>query len=550
MNTIVFSLAVLVRVISGNRIKHLYEREGKNYENHPDLSALGLEMPFLTFPASFDHRVLKQRGPISKPMEALAALQLALHRTNSHHPRRISSRCSHGKVSPSMEASLSTPPMASVEDLPKNGKTARPITHLESAGFVLPHPEKRDRVYELPPYCGGEDAYFIESDSGVLGIADGVGGWTRYDIDPGLFSRELMKHAAEEARAGVVDPVENMKAAHNKTFELGSSTALVLSFFKATEIEDQHDHKTRIRVANLGDSGFLHLRNGKVLLRSTPQQSGFNCPFQLLAAGSDRGQLPCEADIYEIEDLEDGDVLVLGTDGVFDNAFPNEIAQMVYGEENERTTPKTLDPELLAKKIGQQVEILAMDAKRESPFSIESLSQGHNFLGGKLDDITVIVAVVRAGEESLSTGDGALKPDEKSLTSDKVEEDNLKTENEDVAEEVVQKAGEHEAAATEARQNTDDDANEKAEGEVNEQAAEQASPSFEVHDRVMVAQSIMSDSEEPVRLDFGHMGTLLRFDEDGDALIDFDKFEESQWVFSNNFGILELPFRKVGSEIE
>jgi protein phosphatase PTC7 len=47
---------------------------------------------------------------------------------------------------------------------------------------------------------GGEDAYFISDyGGGVLGVADGVSGWAAEDVDPALYSCELMAHASNAA---------------------------------------------------------------------------------------------------------------------------------------------------------------------------------------------------------------------------------------------------------------------------------------------------------------------------------------------------------------
>ena len=55
----------------------------------------------------------------------------------------------------------------------------------------------------------------------------------------------------------------------------GSCTACVLSLYKK--------EKT-LYTANLGDSGFLVIRSGKVVARSEEQQHYFNTPFQLAMA--------------------------------------------------------------------------------------------------------------------------------------------------------------------------------------------------------------------------------------------------------------------------
>lgn len=45
----------------------------------------------------------------------------------------------------------------------------------------IPYYKKRER--------GGEDAFVISEE--ILTVADGVGGWNRKGVDPGIFAREL-----------------------------------------------------------------------------------------------------------------------------------------------------------------------------------------------------------------------------------------------------------------------------------------------------------------------------------------------------------------------
>ena len=53
----------------------------------------------------------------------------------------------------------------------------------------------------------------------------------------------------------------------------------------------------QLHAANLGDSGFLVVRNEKVVYKSKQQQISFNCPYQLHMPGAGRGQLPHQADV-------------------------------------------------------------------------------------------------------------------------------------------------------------------------------------------------------------------------------------------------------------
>lgn len=58
---------------------------------------------------------------------------------------------------------------------------------------------------------------------------------------------------------------------------------------------------------------------------------------------------------------------------------------------------------------------------------------------------------------------------------------------------------------------------------------------------VTVIQEFMSDSRPAARLKRGMTGRVIKFDDAGDALIDFDDLEESQFVFENNLDKLTGP---------
>lgn len=278
---------------------------------------------------------------------------------------------------------------------PSSGKASR--IQLASAAAVVPHPDKAGRQYERPPHCGGEDAYFIEDAIGVVGVADGVGGWSSKGVDPGLFSRELMAFAAEAVvKFEKRDPLDVLRAAHAKTRALGSSTALIV----ALETVPQTDSGL-IHAANLGDSGFLIVRRRKVIAQSEAQQHSFNFPFQLGAPGTFASRnKPGDAEIFKIP-VEAGDMLVLGTDGLFDNLYSDEILTALDAVAAEKT-PQGLNrwasPSEFAKAAAEalawEAAMKALDTERQSPFAQEAAKAGHRFRGGKVDDITVVVAMV------------------------------------------------------------------------------------------------------------------------------------------------------------
>jgi protein phosphatase PTC7 len=97
-------------------------------------------------------------------------------------------------------------------------------------------------------------------------------------------------------------------------------------------------------------------------------------------------------------EVHDGDLLVLGTDGLFDNMFPEDIAATVKTSVESKTTNLPISQQLekinLAERIAKKAQEYALDHNRDSPFAILARKAGRFFKGGKIDDITVIVSLV------------------------------------------------------------------------------------------------------------------------------------------------------------
>ncbi|KAG2554136.1 hypothetical protein PVAP13_9KG643300 [Panicum virgatum] len=244
---------------------------------------------------------------------------------------------------------------------------------LASGAAMLPHPSKVS--------TGGEDAYFIACD-GWFGVADGVGQWSFEGINAGLYARELMdgckKIITETQGATVMRTEEVLAKAADEARCPGSSTVLVAHF------DGQVLH-----ASNIGDSGFLVIRNGEVYEKSKPMTYGFNFPLQI-EKGDDPLKLVQE---YAI-DLQEGDVIVTATDGLFDNVYEEEVAG---------TVSKSLEADLKPTEIAELLVARAKEVGRRgfgsSPFSDAALDAGYlGYSGGKLDDVTVVVSIVRKSE--------------------------------------------------------------------------------------------------------------------------------------------------------
>ncbi|CAH0486869.1 unnamed protein product [Peronospora farinosa] len=240
------------------------------------------------------------------------------------------------------------------------------------------------------PVTCGEDSFFLTPD--VVGVADGVGGWNENGVDPGKISRSLMHNAAAFVRQQTekndrASTQEVLAYGYNKAVlddevEAGSTTACIV------RLKQSIDFKPVLEYSNLGDSGFVVIRNGQIIFRSKFQYYG-RAPYQLAKIPLRFKQFgaienhPDDADSGEI-DVQDGDIVVLATDGVWDNFAPDL-------EKTQARFPPVLSwRRYWAGELASFVEIIAENPDKAAE-NIVLASLRHNL---KPDDITVVVAKV------------------------------------------------------------------------------------------------------------------------------------------------------------
>eukprot|EP00931_Biecheleriopsis_adriatica_P091781 TRINITY_DN6565_c0_g1_i1.p1 TRINITY_DN6565_c0_g1~~TRINITY_DN6565_c0_g1_i1.p1 ORF type:complete len:489 (+),score=112.61 TRINITY_DN6565_c0_g1_i1:54-1469(+) len=283
----------------------------------------------------------------------------------------------------------------------------------------LPHPEKA--------HGRGEDSLFMCPTGSAAGVADGVGEWHwRFGLDPRAFADELMSGARlagerTDSQCGLTasDRASMMLSeGYESTSSFGSSTALVAAL--------EPRGGTTLGVANLGDSGLRVLRwsgaenpGVHVAHRTYEQQHSFNCPYQLSRLPKEKDfeklraegfgslvqavqkskntkqDMPCHADMYDFE-VQEGDLLLLGTDGVFDNLHDHEVCQLAH-RPLEVFSQRRVDPARLANAFAAAAHCRSEDCGARTPFSVNARQAGIHRSGGKMDDITVVAAwVVRS----------------------------------------------------------------------------------------------------------------------------------------------------------
>lgn len=286
----------------------------------------------------------------------------------------------------------------------------------------------------------GQDAFFFSqvgtTKSTAFGVADGVGGWVESGIDPADFSHGLCEYMACAAQiwplksnTTSLHPQSLLQVGYEHVLEDasivgGGSTACLAVAEPDGSVE----------VANLGDSGFMHLGLNAVRHFTEPQTHAFNTPYQLsktpqrmlvqmavFGGASTLSDLPKVANVTNHR-VRHGDVLVFATDGVWDNLSPQDVLGIVsrnmvklgawvdndgvievgsglkdlaQGDQNRKATTASLQAKL-AVAIAKEAKETGLNQRRDGPFAkeVQKHFPGETWHGGKPDDIAAMIALV------------------------------------------------------------------------------------------------------------------------------------------------------------
>lgn len=231
-----------------------------------------------------------------------------------------------------------------------------------------------------------EDASFQTPKA--LGVADGVSAWRRYGIDSGRFARELMGYCKKiQLKSGTSRHTlaTGLSEAHAKVQAYGSSTVL-LGFLA----------NSCLFLSTLGDSRAMIVRwiheKPVIVFKSGISVHSFNTPYQLahIPANLDPEAFvqdtSADALYYSLE-IETGDLLIFGTDGLWDNIYDWELISLL-GKEKQFSSSQRI-----TEKIGEEA-FKNSKAEKAGPFQ-DAAKQAYPELqwrGGKVDDITVLAA--------------------------------------------------------------------------------------------------------------------------------------------------------------
>ena len=139
-----------------------------------------------------------------------------------------------------------------------------------------------------------------------------------------------------------------LDASHRGTDIPGGCTCVLASLAPSASPASS---SAELRAVNLGDSGFIVVRDGKTVFESPSQQHGFNMPYQLaqISVYPDSDDANA-ADALAVR-VQEGDVIVAGSDGLFDNLFNTDIAKVGREQKSKTKTTATTGPRQWARQM-------------------------------------------------------------------------------------------------------------------------------------------------------------------------------------------------------
>lgn len=268
---------------------------------------------------------------------------------------------------------------------------------------------------------GHKDADATLASPMLLGVADGVSQLEEFGMDAAELPHELLRTCEELAMAQLIPdrpvspqdayrgPVALLKEAYEATESLGSTTVLLGILDNSTRIHGKLH--PMVAVLTIGDCELLMLR--RIQGRATPLQAVFHTEMQridghvqtpLQLARVDERVDPEFDEEVAIEVIErgsavhcvstyEGDICVLGSDGVFDNLYLDEIVDICNAYMPPSNDPNftAIQPDVLHSIAIRLVEECHNKTRPGPGGHMPETPIGR---GGKMDDTSVVVAEV------------------------------------------------------------------------------------------------------------------------------------------------------------
>lgn len=279
--------------------------------------------------------------------------------------------------------------------------------------FQRTHPSKIRQGYK--------DADATLTSPMLLGVCDGVSQLEEYGMDPSLLPHELLQSCEELAMHQLVPdgpvnpqdayrgPIALLTEAYVATEAHGSTTVLLAALDNSTKIHGKLH--PMIAVLSIGDCELLMLR--RTMGRQSPLQAVFHTEMQRIDQNVQTPLQLARVDARIDEDFDEsialeviekgsavhcvsayeGDIVVMGSDGVFDNLFLDEIVEIC----NEcismpRSNEFNPVPPNLLSKVSQRI-VLESHSK-SSDGGTGNFPDTPIGKGGKVDDTSVVVGEI------------------------------------------------------------------------------------------------------------------------------------------------------------
>mmetsp|Transcript_66345 Transcript_66345/g.183269 ORF Transcript_66345/g.183269 Transcript_66345/m.183269 type:complete len:408 (+) Transcript_66345:69-1292(+) len=265
---------------------------------------------------------------------------------------------------------------------------------------------------------GYKDADATLTSPMLLGVCDGVSQLEEFNMDPSLLPNELLRTCEELAMVQLMPdqplnpqdayrgPISLLKEAYEASESFGSTTVLLAALDNGTRIHGKLH--PMIAVLSIGDCELLMLRrtNGRqseleAVFHTEMQRIDYNVQTPLQLARVD-GRIDEDFDeSIALEVIEkgsavhcvsayEGDILILGSDGVFDNLFLDEIVEIC----NEILQPRPQSENLPPSMLSQVAQRIVKDSHAKSDAKNGQFMDTPIGKGGKVDDTSVVVAEI------------------------------------------------------------------------------------------------------------------------------------------------------------
>jgi protein phosphatase PTC7 len=286
--------------------------------------------------------------------------------------------------------------------------------HLSLGRSGVPAEEKINRghksVVRKNNGYAGEDAYFISygtrrerakekrafdfsmANHYYLGVADGVGMWRKEGVDSALYSQHLLHSAREVIGAhNNPDPYKVLSEAwENTTIVHGVKGSCTVCLFRVSP-------DGWVDGVQVGDAGLRVVRDGKIVYRTSEQEHLFGFPYQL---GHISTTKPQDCIRHRFQALP-GDVLVMGSDGLFDNVSDRSMASTIRDfcnlEVQNRSSVKPFNGDELSRKLVTMAYLNSVQKEQDTPWSRAAQKEWDvPISGGKEDDVVAVVARIES----------------------------------------------------------------------------------------------------------------------------------------------------------